>query len=141
MPTVTVTTKTEVAVKYLSCDIHVRYWEDADVNGVVDEDGLLIPCRKGNSWCPIIDLETGIIEGWPENTHADIHYKVCDEGRYHLLDAQKNIIVSIDGYVPGMMCPKDDGYGDYVIMEILGNGLVVDWKVDMKEFVRSEEYI
>ena len=56
----------------------VRYWEDASVNGVEDTDGTLIPFRKGDLWCPIIDLETGQIYDWPAGANAYIHYKVCD---------------------------------------------------------------
>jgi hypothetical protein len=129
----------EKQVKYLKAEIGVRYWEDADVNGTEDEDGSLIPCRVGDSWCPLIDLETGTICDWPEGTTASTHYKVCDAGVYHLLDAEKNVVRSINGYVPKIMCPKESGYGDYVIMDIDAAGKIGQWKVDLYVFEEDEE--
>ena len=57
------TVKKEFEVKTLLVEAGVRYWEDATVNGVEDENGDLIPCRFNGSdlWKPIIDIETGII--------------------------------------------------------------------------------
>lgn len=131
---ITVTRKEKVAVKYLKVEAGVRYWEDATVNGLVDEDGTLIPCRDGDCWSPVIDLATGIIEGWPANTLASIHYKVCDAGRYALLDADRNEVCAIDGYVPAIMCPGDDGYGDYIIMSVGPDGQIANWTVDLDRF-------
>lgn len=147
MPTISVTTKSVVVVKYLRARCGVRYWDDATVNGVEDADGSRIPLRDGTSadndqsggfWCPTIDLETGIIENWPTGTTANIHYKVCDEGEYELLDADRNVVVAIDGYVPQIMCPEGSGYGDYVIMQIDGDGKIANWQVDLQEFNKTE---
>lgn len=139
-------TKT-ISVKYIRARCGVRYWEDATVNGEEDADGSRIPCRKGTAadndslgggdWCPTIDLDTGKIEGWPEGTTASIHYKVCDDGEYELLDAERNVVKSIDGYVPSLMCPGGKGYGDYVIMEIAADGTIAKWKADLSEFEKS----
>lgn len=131
--------KTKVPVVYLRAECGVRYWEDATVNGVADEDGALIPCRYGDAWIPTIDLATGIIEGWPEGTTASVHYKVCDDGRYALLDADRQEVAAIDGYVPKIMCPADSGYGDYVIMEIDGSGRIADWRVDLESFASDPD--
>jgi hypothetical protein len=132
--TITVVTKKTVPVKYLRAECGVRYWEDATVNGTEDTDGKLIPFREGDAWRPLIDLDTGKIERWSEGTTASIHYKVCDDGKYELLDADKNVVASISGYVPEMMCPKGSGYGDYVIMEIEADGSIANWEVDFSEF-------
>lgn len=121
-------------VKYLQAECGVRYWEDGEVNGSEDTDGDLIPCRVKDAWCPIIDLETGIIQDWPDGTTASVHYKVCDEGVYRLLDTDKNIVREIDGYVPRMMSPGGSGYGDYVIMAIGADGKIAEWAVGLKEF-------
>lgn len=121
-------------VKFLKADCGVRYWEDADVNGTTDEDGSLIPCRSGDSWCPVIDIETGAIRDWPAGTTADIHYKVCDAGAYQLLDADMNVVKEIEGYVPSIMSPGGNGYGDYVIMTIGPDGKIADWRVDLEDF-------
>lgn len=136
---ITVTRKETVQVRYLKVEAAVRYWEDAEVNGQVDEAGELIPCKKGKDWCPIIDLETGAIEGWPAGTIAKIHYKVCDEGRYALLDGERNEVVVKDGYVPDIMCPKDSGYGDYIIMDVGPDGVIANWTVDLSDFDGSDE--
>ena len=44
---------------------------------------------------------------------------------------------SIDGYVPGIMCPEGDGFGDYVIMEIASDGTIAKWQVDLSEWERD----
>ena len=49
-------------------------------------------------------------------------------------DQDNNIIVGIYGYVIDMMCPKENGDGDYVIMDIDSNGFIQDWKVNLKPF-------
>lgn len=130
---------TRVAVKYLKVEAGVRYWEDASVNGTDDEDGSLIPCRAGDCWCPVIDLETGTIEGWPVGTTASIHYKVADAGRYCLLDAGRGEVVARDGYVPKIMSPGGDGYGDYIIMDIDGAGKIAKWRVDLEDLICDED--
>jgi len=129
----------EVDVKYLKVSANVRYPEDASVDGVEDENGELMPLMDDETWCPVIDLETGIIIDWPKGTTADVHYKVCDDGEYHLLDADKNSVIKIDGYVPGMLAPKGGGYGDYIILEIDGEGKIDCFKPDLSEFENVEE--
>lgn len=121
-------------VHYLRADCEVRYWEDATVDGVDDEDGSRIPLRLGDSWMPTIELATGIVCDWPPGVTATTHYKVCDAGTYALLDADKNVVVEFNSYVPTMMSPGGTGYGDYVIMSIGPDGRIADWKVDLTEF-------
>ncbi len=128
----------EVEVKYLSCACGVRYWEDATVNGVEDEDGTLIPFRQGSDWAPVIDVDAGVVVDWPHGTVADIHYKVCDDGAYTLESADKVAIKHIFGYVPSIMCPGGNGYGDYVIMSIDENGKIKDWNADFSDFKEGE---
>ena len=128
----------QVAVQYLKVEAEVRYWEDADVDGKADEDGSLIPCRNGNCWAPIIDLATGTVENWPAGITAEIHYKVCDAGRYTLLDANREVVKVIDGYVPPIMCPDESGYGDYIIMSIDGAGKIRGWRIDLAAFEHGD---
>jgi hypothetical protein len=130
-----VATTKVVEVKTLSVDAFVRYWEDADVNGVEDTMGNLIPCRDGDSWKPIIDLETGVITNWQKGVSANIHYKVCDGGNYYLKDEEGNIVASLeDDYVPKIMCPNGNGYGDYIKMDIDEDGRIKNFNVDFTEF-------
>lgn len=136
---ITVTVKRELPVRYLEARAGVRYWEDAKVNGEVDEDGSRIPKRVKDLWCPVIDLETGIVQDWPEGTVADIHYKVCDDGVYVLRDANMSEVTRIDGYVPKIMCPADRGYGDYIIMHIDGGGRIDKWVATLREFEEQSD--
>lgn len=131
--------ETEVELKTLCVDAGVRYWEDADVNGVQDELGDLMPCRYGERWRPIIDIETGIILNWKKGTKADVHYKVCDDGKYTLKDAKGKSIITVDGYVPNTMSPAETGYGDYIIMHIDENGKIADWEFNIDDFKNEDE--
>jgi len=127
-----------VAVKFLKVSANVRYWEDANVNGIEDTNGTMIPCRNGESWEPTIDLDTGRIVDWPTNTLADVHYKVCDEGRYALTDADGKEVCVKDGYVPSIMSPNENGYGDYIIMTIGADGTIANFdNADLDEFTAS----
>ena len=139
MPAITVKTEKRVEVKTLLVNAEVRYWEDADVDGKEDADGSLIPCRDGDNWCPIIDIETGVIKNWNPGTIANVHYKVCDAGIYKLADAGRVVVKEIEGYVPNMLCPEGDGYGDYIIMKIDAAGKIDKWKVDLSEFEVEKE--
>lgn len=139
MAQLTVITREAVNARYLAVEAEVRYWEDAKVNGVEDEEGTLIPFRKGDSWAPVFDIDAGTIEDWPEGTTASVHYKVCDAGRYTLLDEKRREIASIDGYVPAIMSPGGQGYGDYIIMAVREDGTIADWRVTLEAFEGEEE--
>lgn len=114
--------------KFIEVNAGVRYWEDALLNGEEDSEGR-IPLRKGDYWSPVIELSTGRVLDWPEGHTADIHYKVCDDGEYWLLDeAGDRILKWKSDYVPnGILCVDDNGYGDYIIMTIGHDGKIVGW--------------
>lgn len=133
-----ITTKKPVQVKYLRAKCGVRYWEDATVNGVEDMNGDLIPFRNGKYWEPVIDLDTGKIEAWPEGITASVNYKVCDDGAYELINEEKAVVSRIEGYAPDMMCPGGVGYRDYVEMDIGPDGTIANWKVDFSEFAQGD---
>lgn len=125
-------------VTHLIAEMGVRYWEDAKVNGVEDADGTLIPLRIGDVWRICVDLETGKIKDWPDGVEASIHYKVADDGNYLLISDCGEEIISRDGYVPSMLCPKENGYGDYVIMQIGGDGVISGFSADLGYFEDEE---
>lgn len=152
---ITIYKPTDFEAKLLKVDAGVRYWEDAEVNGVRETDlyesqGVgkpLMPCtvqikKEPNEciysdhyrWQPLIDIETGQILNWKKGTIANVHYKVCDDFYCEILDADNNIIEDYSGYVPNVMCPKEDGYGDYIIMDIDENGFIQKWN---KELIRK----
>jgi hypothetical protein len=139
MPKITVKTEQEVEVKTLIASANVRYWEDSTINGKEDTEGTLTPFRNGDCWNPTIDLESGVVLNWPTGTVADIHFKVCDEGVYQLANSDGKIVKEIEGYVPGIMCPEDSGYGDYIIMKIDANGKINKWNIDLSDFEKDKE--
>jgi hypothetical protein len=132
----------DVDIKFLKVRAGVRYWEDASVNGIEDENGDLIPCRVDDDWCPIIDVETGVITNWEQGKKADIHYKICDDGNYYLLSESDEIIAEKDGYVPDCLAIDDSGYGDYIILKVDENGLINNWKFgtfDVQDIIGEED--
>lgn len=138
MVEITIKRPTKFEVAYLRAECEVRYWDDASVNGVTDDaDRPSIPFAVNDTWCPVISLDTGVIVDWPQGTTASVHYKVCDAGRYSLLDPLKSTVLTIDGYVPRIMSPKANGYGDYVIMDIGADGAIANWRVDLEAFLKS----
>ena len=135
----TIKIEKEVELKTLVVKAGVRYYEDATVNGVEDTEGDLIPCKNGDLWCPIIDIDSGVIINWEQGVKAEVHYKVCDEGSYYLQDAEGNTVLSIENnYVPKMMCPKESGYGDYIIMDIDENGKISNFRQILDGFVDED---
>ena len=134
------TVKKEFEIKTLLVEADVRYWEDATVNGVEDENGDLIPCKVGGTWKPIIDLETGLITNWEKGKEANIHYKVCDAGEYWLQDENGEKIVKAKGYyVPDFLAIDDSGYGDYIIMKVDRDGKINNWRFDSEPFTNEDE--
>lgn len=129
-------------IKQLIVKAHVRYWEDTVINGEVDDtvDGANVPCKEGDLWQPIIDIQTGTIENWEIGKTAFIHYKVVDRCGWELLDSTGKVIKSQeDGYVPDTLCPAERGYGDYIIMNIDENGLIDKWKFDLSDFQDGDD--
>jgi len=137
----TISVKQEVNIVTLHVAAQVRYWEDSEINGESDsEDGKLIPCKEGELWCPIINVDSGIITNWEQGKKAEIHYKICDSGSYYLKDEEGNTVLQIEeDYVPKMLDPTDDGYGDYIIFNVDENGLIEDWKQTLDGFVGDED--
>ena len=131
----------EVELKTLLVKANVRYWEDSEINGESDtENGDNMPCKIGDLWCPEIEIETGIIFNWVKGNTANIHYKVADELGYELKDEKGDVVLSADdGYVPKTLYPKENGYGDYIIMDIDEKGFIKDWKFNFSDFENSED--
>lgn len=128
--------KKEVEVITLAVKAGVRYWEDSEVDGVEDTEGTLIPCRDGDYWCPIIDIESGVILNWESGKTANVHYKVCDDGTYHLEDEERNILLTKEYYVPKILDLDGESYGDYIIMKVDEKGKISNWnnQPDISDF-------
>lgn len=131
-------------IKYLSASLGVRYWEDSYINGEPDINGKM-PLKNGEYWEILIDVETGIIQNWQNGIVADIHYKICDDGIYSLLDINKNLLAKIDGYVPKCLALKEKdegyGYGDYVIMDIDEKGKIKHWEKDLLAEILKNNFL
>lgn len=142
----TIKIKKRVEVKTLEVFAEPRHWEDSNINGVDDsEDGNLIPCKQiingVQTWCPVIDIDSGVITNWPQGTKAAIHYKVVDQGSYVLKDENGEIVSKIENdYVPEIMNPTGEAYGDYIIFDVDENGKIWPWNniVSIEDF-NSEE--
>lgn len=127
-------------MNYIQVNSHVRYWEDGSINGVPDNiDDPEMPCAEYRSefeeyrWCPVINIDTGKIMGWPKGVKAKIHYKVCDEFTCNIIDPNNYPYVEYDGYVPRFMSPMEENYGDYIIMSIDDNGCIEGWNINLVE--------
>lgn len=131
----TINVEKTVNLKTIHVKAEVRYWEDAYVNGVSDDEGDLIPCRDGDFWCPEIDIDSGVILNWEKGKTAKVHYKVCDCCGWDIKDEEGNIVASVDDdYVPNTLSPADSGYGDYIIMNIDENGKIDRWYFEVDDF-------
>lgn len=121
---------------YIAVSAEVRYWEDATINGQEDVDGTLVPLRQGDCWCPVIRLSDGVVMDWPEGVTADVHYKVCDQGEYWLLDESRQRVAKWGSYyVPDDFLCGGKGYGDYIILKIDAGGVIKGWRPPTFEWV------
>ena len=126
----------EVDIKTLHVNAGVRYWEDAIIDGISDEGN--IPCREGEYWCPVINVESGIITNWTKGVTAEIYYKLCDDGTYSLRDEAGRTWFVKEDYVPSCLCPKENGYGNYIIMDIDADGKIANWVFKYKDLIEEE---
>lgn len=147
--------KIEVDIVTIEVDTVIRYWGDTDVDGSPDIDfyeskGIgqpRIPCAEQVKkapddciysnhwrWRPIIEIETGRILNWRKGVSARVHYKVCDEFGCIFKNSQGNVIEGYEGYVPKFMCPKTEGDGDYIIMNINTDGYIDGWNKSFIEY-------
>lgn len=136
--------KKEVDLRYLKVAAKVRYWEDAKINGIPDDpDSPIIPCRSGDIWSPVIDIDRGYIVNWYGGYSADIHYKVCDAGNYYITDKDDNVVMyRTDNYVPDILSIGEVGYGDYIILKVDAYGKIDNWVVkNLEQFKTSSKYL
>lgn len=115
--------KKEVDIEYLSVSVIPRYWEELDDNGS-------FPMKYDEYWRINIEVDTGKILDWPKGETASIYFKVCDCCWVDVVDADGITILEYNGYVPNILCPKEPGFGDYVIMDINSEGIIQKWNVD-----------
>lgn len=139
---VTIRKPTTYNIRYLKIDAFVRHWVDCDFstdngeNWFMDfEDtmeehnriGKIIPGSDGERWKITIDLWNGKVMDWPAGFCLRTHFKVCDEGIYTFLDVNEKEVINITDeydqyYVPDFLSIEDEGYGDYILINIDGDG-------------------
>ena len=141
---VVIKVKQKFNIKYILADFGVRYYEDAEVNGVEEnEDEPKIPCIKDDRWVIKVDVDNGRITNWEKGTTAKVYYKVCDDGEYTIVDSEDKIIKCIHSYVPSIFAIDDDGFGDYVYMTINEEGFIENWSCtsdDINDMIKSDFY-
>lgn len=128
----------------------IYHCEDAEVNGENDIDDRLMksrvnanmPCMRiedGNYyWEPIIDIAAGRIINWEEGKYANVYYKVVDECYLRYQEPNGTQYDYQRGYVPDFLSPDENGYGDYMYMNINEDGFIMDWNDnEAKKFVES----
>lgn len=130
----------EIELEFMQVNAKPSYWEDSYINGQSDtEGGDNVPCKQGEMWRPKIHIDSGHIVNWKTGIKASIHYKVCDLCGWELLDIEgETVLYEKDGYVPNTLSPKENGYGDYIIMDIDENGNIQDWKFDITDFINED---
>lgn len=113
-------------IRFIEFSAYVRFWEDCqffDNETPVTEDK--IPFRNEDKWGGVIDVDNGIFLNWPKGISGSVHFKVCDEFSAKFKDLNGKIIHEFENeYVPNFMCPLDNGFGDYIIMDINNDGSI-----------------
>lgn len=109
-------------------EAHVRYPEDAAVNGKEEDKDLPTmpylandPSEGGWVWNLSIDADTGEVIGWPKGTVGQSYYKVCDECKVTFGS------INYDCYVPDFLEIDDKGFGDYIYITIQTDGRIKGW--------------
>lgn len=151
METITIIEPSDV--KYLKIDVGPRYWEDASIKieEKWEDDIDYLEQKKGTTpkmpfavkdetktyteyrWQITIDLENAKVLDWPQGVEARVFYKVCDDGTYYLLDADKNVLKKVDCYVPDILSYIENGFGDYIDIKIDGDGNLVGYPKENTE--------
>lgn len=107
--------------------------DSANIDGTFDDEQnprrpfLFRSARIGSEWRwqPTIDVETGVIVGWPKGTVAQIYDKPSDDCAV-LLD---RINLNCGEYVPAFLRPGCDD-NDYIVMNIDGEGRIAGWNAE-----------
>ena len=118
----TVTKPVEIEVTHVRIVAPVNYGEE--------EMPYDFPLRKDDIWEATVNVDTGIIEGWPQGQTADVHLCVKDSGSYYLMDLAQEVALIEEDYVPHGLIPGS--YGDYIILKIDASGKITNWPAKPK---------
>lgn len=110
--------------KRVTIKSEIKFWKDSYVDGTEDTEGTRIPFREGNIWNPTINLEEGKIEDWEIGKTANVNYKTVDGNSYEFKMDNGDSICLYNQYVASFLDPKEQGYGDYITLNIDKNGYI-----------------
>lgn len=136
-----------------ACYIHISIPYDKEDDLITFDDDIMTELEVDADFTPpmlnketlrlefMIDLKNGKMHDWNEEYgYLRMWAKVCDSGTYTLLDAEKNPICQINGYVPTKLIPPfEKGYGDYIELAINADGTINNWSQnpDLSDFVEE----
>lgn len=129
----------EYVKSQLPCMKNVKFIKRSILSGKEHEEERV-------DWCPTIDVNEGKVLDWTPGFVLRTHFKICDKGVYVYSNYDESSqIVSIDCdlyYVPSWLCDWDSGHGDYMYIQINGDGTIENWdKLKKKLFNYAKEYL
>ena len=126
----------EVEIRSVLIEIAPRHIGDSDDDDMRTDFPLLNDAKT--MWRASVNIDTGEIDNWPIGDARQMHVKVCDAGRYSLIDDGGNVIAVRDGYVPHGVVPGE--YGDYIKLSINEQGVITNWpkRPRISEFFEDE---
>lgn len=78
-----------------------------------------------------IDIDEGKVVNWPKGFCLRTNYKICDDGLYQIIDDKGEVVWdSVESgyyYVPDFLELEDEGFGDYMYINIDGEGNIEHW--------------
>lgn len=118
--------------------LHIPFWNDDDhpftiagkdveetlpfVTGYVDGSEEII-------WN--IDIETGEVLEWNGNA-VSVFDKLRDNGTYELV-IDDEVIRTLEDYVPDFCCIGENGYNDYIRLDVDAGGHILGWDDRLKD--------
>ena len=135
--------------------VHISIPYNPEDNLITFDDGVMTELECDENFVPpmlnaknmrlemAIDIKEGRMEEWTsDNGYLRMQAKVRDGGTYTLLDADKNPIWQINGYVPNRLIPSfeiEGDYGDYIELRINADGSISNWKkeIDLSVFIKE----
>lgn len=133
--------------------LHIVIPYDKDNSTITFDDGVMIELECNEEFTPpmlnsedmlleyIIDLKERKVINWNyKEGYLRMQAKVRDSGTYTLLDAEKNPLWQIRGYVPNNLIPPfEKGYDDYIELSVEYDGTIEDWPItpDFSDFIEE----
>ena len=105
-------------------------FEDFGSNVYDNEGHMVLHGYRDDTWTVAIDKEAGRIIDWPVGMKANVYFKVRDECALKFLGKDSEAIAIYEGYVPDFLSPLEDGFGDYINLDINEYGLIKGWNKD-----------